>query len=66
MTPPLLGGRLQRLHGVEVDAGGDDVVAQAVDRDDEQGEEDLVAQVRDRERGSEVPQAGGYWHGGGP
>ena len=59
MTPAVAGGGLQRLHGVEVDAGGDDVVAQTIDGDDEQGEEDLVAKVRDRERGPRG--SAGWW-----
>ena len=49
---PLSSGDLLDL--VEVDPGYDDVRAEQVDADDEQGEQDLVAEVRDLEH---VPQA---------
>ena len=47
------GGR-QRLDGAEVDARAGDVGPEAVDRDDDQGEENLVAQVRDPEHVRQV------------
>ena len=49
----LVGGG-DALDLVEVDPGHDDVRAEQVDGDDEQGEQDLVAEVRDLEH---VPQA---------
>ena len=45
----LLGRRLERLDLLDGDEGDDDVRPELVEADDEQGEEDLVAQVRDLE-----------------
>ena len=52
MTPPLLAAAARDWTALKSTPGADDVVAQPVHRDDEQGEQDLVAQVRDSERGS--------------
>src|SRR3546814_19993210 len=53
-TGALFGLALQLLHGVEVDAGRGDERAEPVDPDDQQGEQDLPAQVGDPEHVAEA------------